>query len=55
MLRRFLGLKPEGISLSDDKKHIVIVFDNDRKLPLWLHIPIPKTTQAAVPQKKPSQ
>ena len=55
MLRRFLGLKPEGISLSDDKKHIVIVFDNDRKLPLWLHIPIPKTTQAAVPHKKPSQ
>lgn len=51
MLRRFLGLKPEGITLSDDKKHIVIVFDNDRKLPLWLHIPIPSDKPPVVKHK----
>lgn len=58
MLRRFPGLKPEGISLSDDKKSIVVVFDNDRKPPLWLHLPIPKQTPPPPPvssKKKPDR
>ncbi|HMU39444.1 MAG TPA: hypothetical protein PKE31_10555 [Pseudomonadota bacterium] len=41
LLRRFVGLKPEGIAMSASKTSLVIVFDNDRKPPLWLHIPIP--------------
>lgn len=43
LLKRFPGLKPEGISLNDKKSSLLIVFDNDRKLPMWQRIPLPKT------------
>lgn len=41
LLRRFLGLKPEGVTLTDDQKSLIIVFDNDRRQPLWLREPLP--------------
>lgn len=41
MLRRFLGLKPEGVTVTHDGRSLVIVFDNDRKQPLWIHLPLP--------------
>lgn len=41
MLRRFVGLKPEGVTLSHDGKSLLVVFDNDRKQPLWIHFPLP--------------
>ena len=40
LVRRFPGLKPEGITLSDDGRALVMVFDNDRKPPLWLRWPL---------------
>lgn len=49
MLRRFVGLKPEGVTLSHDGKSLLIVFDNDRKQPLWIHIPL----QAVLGPKSP--
>lgn len=36
LLRRFLGLKPEGVTLTEDGKALLIVFDRDRQQPLWL-------------------
>lgn len=42
LLRRFLGLKPEGVTLSDDGKALLIVIDHDRQTPLWLRQPLPK-------------
>jgi len=52
-LRRFLGLKPEGITLGQDDKTLVIVFDNDRMQPLWLHQAIPSPAPAPS-HKKPA-
>lgn len=41
LLRRFVGLKPEGVTVSHDGKSLLVVFDNDRKQPLWIHFPLP--------------
>lgn len=44
LLRRFPGLKPEGVTPTHDGKSLVIVFDNDRKQPLWIHQALPAAT-----------
>jgi hypothetical protein len=36
LLRTFAGLKPEGVSLAEDGKTLVLVFDHDRLAPLWM-------------------
>lgn len=36
LLRRFLGQKPEGVTLTDDGRALLIVIDRDRQQPLWL-------------------
>jgi hypothetical protein len=36
LLRQFPGLKPEGISVSADGSSVTIVFDRDRRQPMWL-------------------
>lgn len=36
LLRRFAGLKPEGVGLAADGVSWVVVFDNDRAPPSWL-------------------
>lgn len=41
LIRRFAGLKPEGVTLTPDQKALVIVFDRDRETPMWLHQPLP--------------
>lgn len=41
LLRRFLGLKPEGVTLTEDGKALIIVIDHDRQQPLWLRQPLP--------------
>lgn len=41
LLRRFLGLKPEGVTLTDDGKALLIVIDHDRQQPLWVRQPLP--------------
>lgn len=41
LLRRFPGLKPEGVTLAEDGKSLLIVFDHDREQPLWLRLPLP--------------
>lgn len=40
LLRRFPGLKPEGVSLTP-KPSVAIVFDRRDEVPLWLELPIP--------------
>lgn len=41
LLRRFLGLKPEGVTLTEDGKALLIVIDHDRQQPLWVRQPLP--------------
>jgi hypothetical protein len=41
LIRHFEGLKPEGVTLSNDGGSIVIVFDRDRLEPAWMKWPIP--------------
>jgi len=42
LLRDFPGLKPEGVTLAEDGKGLVVVFDNDLNPPLWIRWPLPK-------------
>jgi hypothetical protein len=35
LLKRFEGLKPEGVALSPDHGSVIVVFDTDRRQPLW--------------------
>lgn len=41
LVRRFLGLKPEGVTLTEDGRALLIVIDHDRQQPLWLRQPLP--------------
>jgi len=41
LLRRFPGLKPEGVTLTPDGKALMIVFDTDRQPPLWVRQALP--------------
>ncbi len=41
LLRRFPGLKPEGVTVTPDGKSLLIVIDHDRQQPLWLHQQLP--------------
>lgn len=36
LLRRFLGHKPEGVTLTADERALMIVIDRDRQQPMWL-------------------
>lgn len=55
LLRRFPGLKPEGVTPTQDGKSLVIVFDNDRKQPLWIHQPLPAVTVQLRPSNIPEK
>lgn len=41
LVRRFPGFKPEGVALAPDGASIVLVFDRDKKQPMWLSLPVP--------------
>jgi hypothetical protein len=43
MLRRFPGLKPEGVTLSANGRALVVVFDTDTTIPKWIELPLPAT------------
>lgn len=43
MLRRFPGLKPEGVTLSASGRSLVVVFDTDTTIPKWIELPLPAT------------
>lgn len=53
LLRRFPGLKPEGVTPTQDGKSLVIVFDNDRKQPLWIHQLLPAVTVQTTAKQHP--
>jgi hypothetical protein len=38
LLKRFDGLKPEGVALTPTGKDVVVVFDTDGKKPLWIRL-----------------
>jgi hypothetical protein len=40
LLKRFEGLKPEGVALAPDHTSTIIVFDTDGREPLWLRWPL---------------
>lgn len=40
LLQRFPGLKPEGVTLSNDGQSLVIVFDTDKRPPVWMRWPL---------------
>lgn len=41
LLRRFAGLKPEGVTLAPGGASLAIVFDCDQEAPKWIRIPLP--------------
>jgi hypothetical protein len=41
LVRRFEGLRPEGVTPSADGKELVIVFDQNKDPPLWTRWPLP--------------
>ena len=41
LLHRFPGLKPEGVTLSADGKHLVVVFDRGAEISQWVTLPLP--------------
>jgi hypothetical protein len=41
LIKKFQGLKPEGVALSPDQKSLVVVFDRDRQTPAWTRWPLP--------------
>jgi len=40
LLKRFDGLKPEGIALAPDHTTAIVVFDTDGRQPLWIRWPL---------------
>jgi len=43
MLRRFPGLKPEGVTLSASGQGLAVVFDCGTEIPKWIELPLPAT------------
>ena len=41
LVREFPGLKPEGVTLAEDGKGLVLVFDTDLHRPLWTRVALP--------------
>jgi hypothetical protein len=41
LVRRFPGLKPEGVTFAPDGRSLTIVFDCDQETPRWAQIPLP--------------
>ena len=42
LLREFPGLKPEGVTLAENGKELVVVFDENLNPPHWIRLPLPK-------------
>ena len=40
LLKRFEGLKPEGVALAPDRTSAIVVFDTDGRQPLWIRWPL---------------
>ncbi len=40
LLKRFEGLKPEGVALSPDHTSAIVVFDTDGRQPIWIRWPL---------------
>jgi len=40
LLKRFEGLKPEGVALAPDHTAAVVVFDTDGRPPIWIQCPL---------------
>jgi hypothetical protein len=40
LIKRFEGLKPEGVALSPDRSSAIVVFDTDGREPLWIRWPL---------------
>jgi len=40
LLKRFEGLKPEGVALAPDRTTAIVVFDTDGRQPLWIRWPL---------------
>jgi hypothetical protein len=40
LLKRFNGLKPEGVALAPDHSSAIVIFDTDGREPLWLRWPL---------------
>lgn len=41
LLRRFPGLKPEGVTMAANGRALVVVFDTDVGIPKWIELPLP--------------
>lgn len=52
LVRRFPGLKPEGVTLAADGRTLLLVFDCDRRQPLWLRQPLPALAEQDARRKR---
>lgn len=41
LVRRFKGLKPEGVALAPDGRSLVVVFDRGQEVPQWARLALP--------------
>lgn len=54
LVRRFPGLKPEGVTLDEQGRGLVLFFDTDRRTPLWLRQPIPVAPRSRTAPPRPT-
>jgi hypothetical protein len=52
LLRRFVGLKPEGITVRPGSGALTVVFDRNSRDPLWMTLPLGNPTDAAIHQRR---
>jgi hypothetical protein len=54
MVRRFIDLKPEGVTTAPDGKTLTLVFDRNTSVPFWMSWPLaPRPAAGKVAQPKP--
>jgi len=47
LLRRFPGLKPEGVTFSPSGRSLIVVFDCDQSQPKWTEVAVPASPKAS--------
>lgn len=49
VVKTFTGLRPEGLSLSPKRDHVVITFDANQDIPYWIKLPWTRVQSSGEP------